>query len=242
MTGPEVPEPPPSWAERMSRLRPQLPLPQPRPAVAAAVAAAVVVVVVLVLFTRRSSPPPALSLPRAGDGPPAEAQSDQPAPDDQPGDAAQTVTVHAAGAVARPGVYVLPGRARVADVVAAAGGTLADADVDQLNLAARLTDAQRVYVPRKGETPPPSASDPAAGGSPGGATGTTAPAQPLDLNTATAAELDVLPGVGPATAQAIVAHRTEHGRFRSVSDLLSVRGIGPAKLEAIRPLVRVGGG
>jgi len=150
--------------------------------------------------------------------------------------------VAAAGALARPGVYVVPSRARVADLVAAAGGTLADANVDQLNLAAKLTDAERVYVPRKGETPAPAPADSSAGGSPTGAsTGAGSPGNsgPMDLNGSTAAQLDALPGVGPTTARAIVAYRQAHGRFRSVTDLLAVPGIGPAKLDAIRPLVTV---
>ena len=147
--------------------------------------------------------------------------------------------MHAAGAVVRPGVYVLPSSARVADALAAAGGTAAEANVDQLNLAAKLLDAQRIYVPRQGEAPPP--PDLAAGPGTAGPTGTASgtPAEPIDLNAATAAQLDVLPGVGPATSNAIVTYRTKHGPFRSVSDLLSVPGIGPAKLDAIRPLVRV---
>jgi competence protein ComEA len=138
------------------------------------------------------------------------------------------VVVDAAGAVARPGVYQVPARSRVADVLAAAGGPGPDADLDQVNLAAPVADGDRVYIPRKGERPPDAS---AAAGAPG--------VQPLDLNQATVDQLDALPGVGPSTAHAIVAWRTEHGRFRRVDDLLEVRGIGPAKLDALRPEVRV---
>jgi len=244
---PAVPEPPASWAEHLSRWRPPLPLSVPGPAAVGPVVIVVVVallVVAAVLFIRRSPPPPSLSLPHAGGG--ATPAGEQPAAAGGPAPAANTqlatatVTVHAAGAVVRAGVYVLPATARVADALAAAGGTMAEANVDQLNLAAKLVDAQRIYVPRRGEAPPPAeaaaGTGPAAAGTPG-APG--APAEPIDLNAATAAQLDVLPGVGPATSQAIVAYRTKHGPFRSVSDLLSVPGIGPAKLDAIRPLVRV---
>ena len=155
------------------------------------------------------------------------------------------VTAHAAGQVAAPGVYSVPAGARVADLVTAAGGLLPEADVDRLNLAARVVDGTRVYIPRKGESPPAEAAagDPGRGpgrpGAAGGAEGRGAAAGPVDLNTATAAQLDTLPGVGPATAAAILTYRARHGRFKSVTELLEVPGIGPAKLEAIRPLVVV---
>lgn len=146
--------------------------------------------------------------------------------------ASAQVTVHVAGAVRAPGVYALPSSARVVDAVRAAGGLAADADADRINLAATLADGQRVYVPRVGE------DDPLAGQlSP--ATGTTAPSGPVNLNSATASELETLPGIGPTTAAAIVAHRDQHGPFASVDELGEVAGIGPAKLAALRGLVTV---
>jgi competence protein ComEA len=152
-----------------------------------------------------------------------------------------TLTVQVAGQVVRPGVYEVPSGTRVHAVIALAGGPTARGDPHALALASGLVDGQRVYVPAIGETqerPSPVASGGSgtAGLPPTGSVG-GAPTGPLDLNRATAAELDGLPGVGPATAAAIIAHRDQNGPFGSVDDLLKVRGIGPAKLDAIRGLV-----
>lgn len=145
------------------------------------------------------------------------------------------IVVHVAGAVARPGVYALAAEARVVDAVSAAGGLAEGADDRRLNLAAPVADGQRVYVPREGEELPPDAGAASAGGDPGADPGSAL----IDLNTADEAALDALPGVGPATATAIVEHRQRIGRFSSVEQLLDVRGIGEAKLEALRDLVTV---
>lgn len=139
------------------------------------------------------------------------------------------IVVAAAGAVAKPGVYRVNGGARVIDVLQAAGGPSPEADVDRINLAAKVADGERVYVPRKGE----------AGVAVEGAAASDSGDAIIDLNTATAAQLDSLPGIGPATAQAIIDYRTRRGRFRAVDELLEVRGIGEAKLEQLRPHVRV---
>jgi competence protein ComEA len=140
--------------------------------------------------------------------------------------AAGDIVVHVAGAVRRPGVYrFVPGE-RVADAVDRAGGAGRRADLDRVNLAALLIDGQQIMVPRVGEPLPLTGA---------GATG--APSGPININTADIALLDALPGVGPATAAAIVAHRDEHGPFVSVDELLDVPGIGPAKLAALRDLV-----
>lgn len=144
-----------------------------------------------------------------------------------PSAAPAPVVVHVAGAVRSPGVYELAAGARVWDAVQAAGGPVADAEVDAINLARPLGDGERIYVPRRGEGPP------GAGGAGGGDGG------PLDLNTATAAQLETLPGIGPVLAARIVDYREQHGRFRSVRDLLKVAGIGPKKFASIEPHVRV---
>ena len=152
-----------------------------------------------------------------------------------------SIVVHVAGAVVGPGVHVLPVSARVADAVEAAGGAALDADLDGLNLAAPLADGQRVYVPRIGEVDPaalPTGAPPGAAAG-GGAAASVAPAGPVDINTATVADLEALPGIGPATAAAIVDDRTRNGPFAVVDDLDRVSGIGPAKLDALRELVTV---
>ncbi len=150
---------------------------------------------------------------------------------------AGVVIVHVAGAVVAPGVRTMAHGDRVSDAVAAAGGAGPEADLDGLNLAAPLSDGQRIYVPRVGEVDPASVP---SGGSPGvGPGGTSAPVGPVDVNRATAQELEALPGVGPATAAAIVDDRERNGPFASVDDLDRVSGIGPAKVAALRDLVTV---
>ena len=220
----------PPWADRLERWRAALPVPVPA-VLAAAAAGMVLVVLAVLLLGGRSSPAP-LVLPKAGPAGSAAAGSGTGTTTSAP-DA--TIAVHAAGAVTRPGLYVLPGGSRVADVVAAAGGPVADADLDQVNLATKVADGDRVHVPRRGEVVPGAVPPPVAGGS-----SATSKAPTVDLNAATAEQLEELPGIGPSLAKAIVDHRTRHGRFKAVDDLLDVRGIGPAKLDGLRDLVRVG--
>jgi len=137
----------------------------------------------------------------------------------------RSAVVHVAGAVRRPGVYELGPGARVQDAVRRAGGARHGANLDAVNLAARVADGQQIIVPAAGAAP-------AADG-----TG-EAPSAPVSLGSATLEQLQTLDGVGPATAQKIVAYRTEHGGFRSVDDLANVAGIGPKKLAAIKPHVQ----
>jgi competence protein ComEA len=153
------------------------------------------------------------------------------------------VVVHVAGAVGRPGVQRLPGGSRLVDAVEAAGGANPDADLARVNLAVPVQDGQQVYVPRVGEVPPSPVGG--AGGPSTGSSGSSGDAsdspsgQPVNINTASADELDTLPGVGPATAEAIIAYREQSGPFTSVDQLLDVRGIGDAKLAQLRDLVTI---
>jgi competence protein ComEA len=152
---------------------------------------------------------------------------------DSPGSASAraALVVHVVGAVRRPGLYRLREGARVADAVGRAGGATRRADLAALNLAAPLVDGIQVLVPLRvsaqSEVP-----DNAAPGS-----GVVGAGSKLSLATATADELDELPGVGPVTAQHILDYRTEHGPFRSVDELDAVPGIGPARIEQLRDLV-----
>jgi competence protein ComEA len=146
------------------------------------------------------------------------------------------LVVEVAGAVAHPGIYSLPAGSRVADAIRAAGGYSADVDPRaaeaQLNLAAKLQDAQLVRVPRRGDA----ASSPAALGSGAGSSSATGP---LNLNTATAEQLDALPGIGPVTAQKIIAAR-EQKPFAKVDDLVTRKLVSAATLAKLRSLVTVG--
>jgi competence protein ComEA len=155
------------------------------------------------------------------------------------------VVVDVVGAVRHAGVVSLPGTARVIDAVTAAGGASPAADLDRINLAAHLVDGMRIAVPRRGVSADPAApmNDPGASGSSAaggaGAGGAPTPGAPLDLNTATAAQLEALPGIGPSLAQAIIQEREHEGGFRSVDDLRRVRGIGSVRFAQLRPLVSV---
>ncbi|GIF72221.1 ComEA family DNA-binding protein [Asanoa siamensis] len=140
------------------------------------------------------------------------------------------IVVAVAGKVKKPGLVRLPAGARLADAVEAAGGTLPGTDLTSVNLARRLTDGELVLV---AVTPPPGAPAEASAGpnqQPGGK---------LNLNTATLAELDGLPGVGPVLAQRILDHRTAKGGFKSVGDLRNVDGIGASRYEDLKELVTV---
>lgn len=150
---------------------------------------------------------------------------------------AASLLVHVAGAVGSPGVVELPPGSRVIDAVTAAGGLLPDADPDRLNLAAPLEDGLRVAVPVVGQ-PAPDVFEAWAAAGPG--SDAASGAGVVNVNLASQAQLETLPGVGPATATAIIAHRDSNGPFRTVESLIDVRGIGEAKLDALRDLVTVG--
>jgi competence protein ComEA len=143
----------------------------------------------------------------------------------QPRPAVRLLVVDVAGAVRRPGLYRLAQGARVADAIARAGGLTRRAERTAVNLAAPLADGEQVLVAARGS---PVAS---AAGAPAAMSG------PVSLSSATAEQLDALPGVGPVTAEKIVAYRQEHGPFTSVDGLDAIPGIGPARLADLRPLV-----
>jgi competence protein ComEA len=138
------------------------------------------------------------------------------------------LVIDVAGAVRRPGLYRLPQGSRIADAVARAGGATRKAALDGVNLAAPLADGEQVVVPLR-----------ASGVAAAAAAGTegSPSAGPVSLSTATAEQLDALPGIGPVTAQKIIDYRTEHGAFHSVDELDAISGIGPAKLDELRNLV-----
>ena len=155
----------------------------------------------------------------------------------------QFLTVHIAGAVKSPGVYRLRQGARVNDGVDAAGGATTTADLDSVNLATLLNEGEQIYIPKRGEKPRTITTRPqlSVGGavSDGVISGGDVATRLININLASATELEQLPGVGPATAKAIVAYREKYGAFNTLEDLLKVRGIGPAKLSEILPRASV---
>jgi competence protein ComEA len=147
----------------------------------------------------------------------------------------ERVTVHVAGAVAKPGVYDLDAGARVIDAIEAAGGGAPDADLNRLNLAAKVADGQRVLVQRVGEATPAGSTSP--GGS--GGSGSVDLSGLVSLNSATQAELEALPGIGPTLAEAIITERERRGGFRSVNELRDVRGIGEKRFADLKDKVTI---
>jgi len=184
-------------------------------AIIAALVAAAAGALAVMLIDSRSAPPIVISDP-AQDGP---------------------IVVSVEGAVARPGVYSLPGGSRVNDAIQASGGLTDDADVSGINLAARLRDEERLIVPSRAQptvtTPEQSATLEATG------TATAESARLININTASAAELEELPGIGPALARAIIDYRTANGPFRTIEELALVRGISLQMVDRLRPYVTV---
>jgi competence protein ComEA len=164
----------------------------------------------------------------------------------------QSITVHVAGAVAHLGVYKLKDGSRINDAINAAGGGVPMSDINALNLAEKVGDGQKIYVPKRGEIPPPGTASNGVSGTGSaitagaGATssssigiGAQLEGSKIDLNTATLEQLDTLPGVGQVTAQRILEYRTQHGSFKSVDELKEVDGIGPKKFDQLKPHVVV---
>jgi comEA protein len=147
------------------------------------------------------------------------------------------IFVHVLGQVRRPGLFELRDGARVMDVVAAAGGLTAAADPSGVNLARTVSDGEQLYVPQRGEAQPGAPPGSSAGA---GAAGAGSPAgAKVNLNTASAAEFDALPRIGPAMAQRIIDYRTKNGRFGSIDDLRNVTGIGDKTFEGLKELITV---
>ena len=160
--------------------------------------------------------------------------------DSQRGIESLGIAVHVVGAVQQPGVYHLAAGSRGDDAVRLAGGATSQADLQRVNLAAVLVDGQQLWIPRIGERLVPNTLPiTLPNAAPSNAVPSNGVPALVDINQATVADLDRLPGIGPSTARAIVDHRTRNGPFASVDDLLAVRGIGPAKLAELRALVRV---
>jgi competence protein ComEA len=137
------------------------------------------------------------------------------------------VRVYVCGAVQQPAVYTIPSGSIVQDAVTAAGGATSEADLEAINLALELQDQQRVYVPRRGEAPPPisSGDDPVT--------------LLVNINTATATDLESLPGIGPVTAGHIIAYREANGPFGSIEEIQKVERIGPATFDRLRDLITI---
>lgn len=148
-------------------------------------------------------------------------------------DSPETLIVHVVGKVKKPGIVTVPAGARLADAIEAAGGSTGKVDFADLNLARRIEDGEQIRVGLPPALEPTSGPLPEAGsnGTSSGSSGK------VNLNSASLAELDTLPGVGPVTAQSIIDWRTKNQKFRTVEDLLDIRGIGEATLERLRPLV-----
>lgn len=176
-----------------------------------------VAVVLLAGRLFRSAPPQGTTPPILTGSAPAARTSPTPA--------ARLLVVDVAGDVRRPGLYRLPQGSRIQNAITQAGGPTRRADLDLVNLAAPLADGEQVVVPGRG------AGDAAAAG------GAPSPTAPLDLNSATAEQLDALPGIGPVTAQKIIDYRQAHGPFTSIDDLASIPGMGPAHIANLKGLV-----
>jgi competence protein ComEA len=178
----------------------------------------------IVYFTVRTAAPATPIVVSTPVPPPTPYPSATPAP----------VRVHVSGAVRQPDVYELPPGSIVKHAIEAAGGPADDAALDCINLAVELQDQQQVHVPREGESNPP---PPLSGGD---AEGGSAAGGPVNINTATATELQALPGIGPSTAQKIVDHREANGPFEKIEDIMDVPTIGEAKFGGIKDLITVG--
>lgn len=177
-----------------------------------AVLAVLVVASAGFVFTRTSQPP----------APPIQAQTVEASPQPE-----ELLLVHVAGMVKAPGVYELKPGSRVRDALEQAGGAVEGADLDSLNLAAPLSDGEKIYVAKPGEAAPQ------------GHSGGAAPGGKVNLNSATQDQLEELPGVGPVLATRIIEYRQKKGRFTAIRQLMEVEGIGQKKYESLKDLVTI---
>lgn len=234
-----LPEHPPGSGDWIATLRAD----PGRAGVIALIAVGVLAVLVTVFTLMRDRTPPVASANLPSVQMVSSATPTQPAADGP-------VVVSVVGLVHKPGLVTLISGARIADALEAAGGALDGADLVGLNMARRIVDGEQIIVGITGAPGAPSpmgssvtsntvAAPAQSGGGPAGAKGTAPSGAAVDLNAATAEDLDALPGVGPVTAAAIIAWREAHGRFGSVDQLGEVDGIGPARLEKLRNLVHV---
>ncbi len=232
--------------DALARLDPAARFPAPGPRVRLGVGAAVVLLIAAVVTAvvvsilgqpaRRSEVASNSGAPSVNEATANEDSSGKGVPRDN-----VLIFVHVLGAVRQPGLFELHDGARVMDAVAAAGGLTESADPAGVNLARVVGDGEQLYVPQLGEAQPgaPPGSPPGSPPNGGAAGGAGAPVGPLNLNTATVADLDTLPRIGPALAQRIIDYREANGRFRSVDDLRSVTGIGEKTFDGLKDLVRV---
>lgn len=227
---------PASWRDKLAVHRAHV--------VALAILLAVVAVTLGLTFSKSNatevSPQPALSTSAAPADEPTSAGPEQAASSSAP-PSPTTIRVHVAGAVATPGVVTLPAEAIVVDAIQAAGGFTDEAVPGDLNLAAPVAAGMQVKVGRRGEESHVVAAEgtaPAGGAAPTSGNGDGADGR-VNLNTATAQQLEALPGVGPVTAAAIVAWREEHGGFTAVTELQEISGIGPKTFSKLEPHITV---
>lgn len=223
---------PPSWRERLEEVA-------GRRREVWLVAALILVVVLGAIAVRSRAAEPSIAPPATA--PPVDATvsafpgSTNVSPPPSVGPAPGTILVHVAGAVRRPGLYEMPAGSRIADAIDVARGPQPAADLNALNLAEPLADGQKVEVPKRGQAVSvPTTPGAIPGVTPGSPVGAT-----VNLNSADQIALETIPGIGPVTATAIIAYRTEVGQFESIEQLLEVTGIGPATLESMRPYITI---
>lgn len=210
----------------------------------------------VLLAGRRAAPPPVVITPPPPQVEAAKPPSESPAQTPRPASSSR-LYVDVAGAVRRPSLYVLAPESRVMQAIRAAGGPTPEADLDAVNLAQKITDGEKVFVPKRSTTTPRSALNEATpvaapiapsrtssehtkgGRSSRGDKITPDSGQQIALNTATQEQLERLPGVGPSMAGRILAYRQQAGRFEKVEDLMMVTGVGPKKFAKIAPCVKL---